>query len=58
MRGIAKNTPENQAYLERLDAVESWRETDAEMLQFVFDPSKQPAEVPEGVYFDLTEAPF
>lgn len=57
-RGAARNTPENVKYLESCEAVTSMRET-GEVIHFFYDASKQPTtDIPEGVFFDLTTAPF
>lgn len=58
-RGIARNTVENKRYLGTCDAVETVIELD-DMIEFKFDPQKQPPRefIPDGVFFDLTEAPF
>ena len=57
MTGIARNTQENRDFLAACPAVES-QSQDGDMIQFRYDPSKQPLEVPEGVYFDLSLSPF
>lgn len=46
-------------YLRTCDAVEKFDESD-ELINFTFDPAKQPTpeSVPDGVFYDLSSAPF
>jgi len=61
-RGIARNTPAIRSWLESNPAVERVVKINDTMLEFIFDPAKrerEPAETePDGVFFDLTKAPF
>ena len=57
-RGVATNTNETMAYLQACEAVTNIIEQPDRLL-FTFDPTKQPIDgIPDGVFFDLTEAPF
>ena len=58
-RGVAQNTEANKRYLEVLEGVTSVSFEDDSPIMFTFDPAKKPTEsIPDGVYFDLAEAPF
>jgi hypothetical protein len=58
MRGIAKNNQDNLKYLKECPAVQEMTEA-GELIDFKFDPAKQPTEgVPSGVFFDLAEPAF
>jgi hypothetical protein len=48
------------AYLEKCEAVTNIIENvGSDVVMFNFDPKQQPTEgVPQGVWFDLSEAPF
>jgi len=56
--GIARNQPDIREYLNKCPAVESFTETDDRMITFKFDPNKKPDDAPEGIFFDLSQAPF
>jgi len=56
-RGAARDTEQNRRYLENCGAVQEMR-ADGETILFTFDQSKQPSDAPDGVYFDLSVAPF
>ena len=56
-RGAAKDTTENREYLAHCDAVRNFK-ADGETISFTYDPEKQPAESPEGIMWDLSEAAF
>lgn len=58
MNGIARNTEAIREYLKACPAVESMAESDGNLITFKFDPAKQPENPPEGVFFNLSEAPF
>ncbi len=55
-RGIAQNTQAARTWLEACPQVNSVVES-GEMLDFRWE-GKEPEQVPEGIYFDLTTAPF
>lgn len=63
-RGVARNDPAILDWLDKCPAVEKYTTSNGEqregdVVNFTFDPSKKPVEgVPEGVFFDLSEAPF
>lgn len=56
-RGCAKNSEAIREYLMNCEAVSAVR-TGSETITFTFDPAKVPDEVPEGVWFDTSKAPF
>lgn len=53
-RGIAINTASAQQFLDRCEAVTTWRERDADTIDFDFDPAVELPIVPPGVFFDST----
>lgn len=59
MRGIALRSEENEEFIRECKAVSSFA-IEGNVLDFTYDPEQIPApeDVPEGIYFDLSEAPF
>lgn len=59
-RGAAKDTTANLDWLDKEESVTSIVSgTQDGVVQFIFDPAKQPKEgIPDGVFFDLAESPF
>ncbi len=55
-KGAAKNTADIRAWLLAQDGIREVTEQGTELVTFNYD--NQPADWPEGVYFDLAEAPF
>ena len=57
-RGVARNDQQTREFLSTCPAIEQgWREG-SDFIDFRFDPSKVPAVVPEGVFFNLAEPAF
>ena len=58
-RGAARNTEQNRIWLKLCPAVSAIQTTGDTVIQFTFDPATKPADdIPEGIYFDLSAAPF
>ena len=58
-KGVARNTKENLEWLTACDAVTAFSAKNEDpVVNFTYDDGAAPAEVPEGIWFDLSEAPF
>lgn len=59
MRGVALRNEKNEEYIRECKAVSSFA-IEGNCIDFTFDPEAVPnaADIPEGVYFDIGQAPF